>query len=139
LNASPLPLQWAVKNLKDRIDGDGFYTDFLVFIPFLVLFMIFFLNGRDIQTNHMAAGSNKRLYMYKEFPNVDEAVALLNAQGTTSNPSCQLIGTSKALRTHGTSTIGSSPSSFPAHGTARRRATAARPSSDEAKCSTSAR
>jgi hypothetical protein len=81
-----LPLQWVEQNLHHRIASDGFYTDFLMYIPFLILFLIFFFNGRDIETNHMAAAGNKKLYMELQFPNVAESVAMLNAQGDTDSP-----------------------------------------------------
>jgi len=81
-----LPLQWVERNLHFRIASDGFYSDFLMYIPFLALFMVFFLNGRDIEINHMAAASNREIYMYSEFPNVAETKAALDAQGTTDSP-----------------------------------------------------
>lgn len=84
--ARTLPLQYVESNIAKRIASDGFYTDFFMYIPFLALFMVFFLSGRDITVNHMAAASNKNIYMGNEFPDVAELQAIIGAQGASQNP-----------------------------------------------------
>ena len=85
-----LPLQFVEKNIRDRIASDGFYSDFFVYVPFLISFMIFFLSGRDITTNHMAAAASMELYRGQEFPSNDVNVAKLNAQGSTTDPNVHM-------------------------------------------------
>lgn len=79
LSDEPLPLQYVIQNLDIRVQATGLYKDFMLFIPFIILFFIFYLNGRNIQDNHFSAAAIRMPLLSTQFPavarNVETAAA----------------------------------------------------------------
>jgi hypothetical protein len=66
-----LPLRFVIDKLEHGVDSSELYRDLIVFVPFLVLFIFFFLAGRDIEANfYVLQGLRDRLFM-GEFTSVD--------------------------------------------------------------------
>jgi hypothetical protein len=62
-SSKPIPLQYVVKNIEERVSKDDLYSDLGAYIPFLACFLVFFLAGRDIENNHMAASAVRGMYL----------------------------------------------------------------------------
>lgn len=62
LSSKPLPMRFVITSIKQRVVASGLYSDFVLYVPFLVMFVFFFLNGRDIEANHMVAGAARATY-----------------------------------------------------------------------------
>lgn len=63
----PLPLQYVISNIEKRVHSSLLYSDMLIYWPFLIMFLFFFFNGRDIEVNHMAASGSRAMYMVHSF------------------------------------------------------------------------
>lgn len=74
LSTEPLPLQYVVQNLETRVQATGLYKDFILFLPFIVLFFIFYLNGREIEANHMMSAAVKTPLLRSPFPSLERNV-----------------------------------------------------------------
>jgi hypothetical protein len=79
LSREPLPIQYVIENLETRVQATGLYKEFMLFIPFIILFFIFYLNGRNIEENHLSAAGIRVPLLETQFPapqrNVDTAAA----------------------------------------------------------------
>ena len=82
----PLPIQFLATFLRDYVAADKFYTTLFIYLPFVALFFVFYLNGRDIEVNHMAGSTNQRLYLRARFPSNEQNAASLDSQGFTDDP-----------------------------------------------------
>ena len=75
-----LPLKFVMDRLRHGVDSSELYTDMLVFVPFLVLFIFFFLAGRDIEANfYVLQGMRDRIF-WSEYPSVESQVSLYREQ-----------------------------------------------------------
>lgn len=95
LSSEPLPLQYVIQNLDIRVQATGLYKDFLLFIPFIILFFIFYLNGRNIEANHMSAAAYRAPLLSTFFPSPERNVQTALAQPV--NTISQFYGTFPAL------------------------------------------
>eukprot|EP00759_Apiculatamorpha_spiralis_P031740 PhF_6_TR33560/c0_g1_i1/m.48959/K04990/PKD2L1; polycystin 2L1 len=50
-------INFVIQNLKEKVFARSMYNDLFAFIPFLVLFVFFFLAGRDTEANYFAIRS----------------------------------------------------------------------------------
>ena len=75
LSNRPLPLQYVIENLNKRIAVRHLYTDLLLYVPFLVLFFVFYLYGRQIESNHYTVSATRNAYLNHQFPLPAENVA----------------------------------------------------------------
>lgn len=52
-----IPLEFVVHDLQRRVTEHEVVSDVFMYIPFLVMFSVYFLLGRNIEANYMAAGA----------------------------------------------------------------------------------
>lgn len=71
LTGKPLPLQYVTSNIEKRVQEMRLYSDMLLYWPFLIMFIFFFLSGRDIETNHMASSAVVKQLQYNAFPSME--------------------------------------------------------------------
>lgn len=86
LTEAPLPLQYVIQNLDTRVQATGLYKEFMLFIPFIILFFVFYLNGRNIEENHMSGAAVRKPLLENVFPSVKrnlQTAAQWPADGST--------------------------------------------------------
>lgn len=86
LTKEPLPLQYVIENLETRVQATGLYKEFMLFIPFIILFFIFYLNGRNIEENHLSAAGIRVPLLQTQFPAVERNVATAAAWPVDGTP-----------------------------------------------------
>lgn len=86
LSDEPLPLQYVIENLETRVQATGLYKEFMLFIPFIILFFIFYLNGRNIEENHLSAAGIRVPLLATQFPAVDRNVKAAAAWPVDGTP-----------------------------------------------------
>lgn len=65
-----IPIDFVIEKIDHSINSSELATDLLIFIPFLVLFVFFFLAGRDVESNYYVLKGVRDYLFYTEYPNV---------------------------------------------------------------------
>jgi hypothetical protein len=80
-----LPLRFVLDRLRHGVDSADLYMDMIIYIPFLILFIFFFLAGRDIEQNFYVLQGMRDRFFLGEFPPVDVQLEVYRTQVLTND------------------------------------------------------
>lgn len=75
-----IPLDFVINHVKLSLDAGELYKDLVIFIPFLVMFVFFFLYGRQVESNFFILKAIRDQTMLTEFPRVETQLATFRDQ-----------------------------------------------------------
>lgn len=75
-----IPISFVLERLQLKLDSSELYVDLIIYIPFLIMFVFFFTNGRDTEANYYVAQGIRNQYEVTEFPKTSEQVATFRTQ-----------------------------------------------------------
>lgn len=75
-----IPISFVLERLQLKLDSSELMVDLLIYIPFLIMFVFFFTNGRDTEANFFVAQGIRNQYEITEFPKTADQVATFRTQ-----------------------------------------------------------
>lgn len=70
-----IPISFVLERLQLKLDSADLMVDLLIYIPFLIMFVFFFTNGRDTESNFFVAQGIRNQYELSEYPKTSDQVA----------------------------------------------------------------
>jgi hypothetical protein len=67
-----IPISFVLERLQLKLDSSDLMIDLLIYIPFLIMFVFFFTNGRDTESNFYVAQGIRNQYGLTEFPKTSD-------------------------------------------------------------------
>eukprot|EP00760_Papus_ankaliazontas_P009103 PhM_4_TR13966/c0_g1_i1/m.91663 len=81
-----LPVDFVIETLQEKVVAHRMYSDLLIFIPFVIIFVFFFLGGRDVEANYFAIRATRALVLDPEWPTTASNIELFNQQVAREEP-----------------------------------------------------
>lgn len=75
-----IPMNFVIERLQQKLDGSELYLDLLIFVPFLIMFVFFFMSGRDTEANFYVMQGIRNQYQATEYPSNAYKMAMFRQQ-----------------------------------------------------------